>query len=268
MFGLREENAGCRKPKRRLTAYNVFFREQRQKILADEAAGGSVGFAALARTIATRWKDISPMEHANCVRLAAEDTVRYQKEMEEWSRMKSASSAASATHTPARYSLEGNLSTGTMRDSPRESSSMAKNKPSSTDLCSGAYPSDYSAKPLQFDGLTAQDMLSQQSLPLSGNPRGYSQDQSLIATMTIPTVTQTGPTYSWTDDDDTEALQLPAMRSAPTGHLRGVFDETWLEPSESFDLDGDTGQLYRRMLNSASSSADLYSYQMKFANLR
>lgn len=69
------------KPKRALTAYNIFFRDQRQKILAN---GNSGGFARLAQTIAARWKLITKEDYANYLEKARDDKVRYEREMENW----------------------------------------------------------------------------------------------------------------------------------------------------------------------------------------
>lgn len=77
------------KPKRALTAYNIFFREQRAEILSSQQ-GHSGGFATLARTIATRWKNITPEDHQMFLELAAKDKVRYQTEMSAWSEKKKA----------------------------------------------------------------------------------------------------------------------------------------------------------------------------------
>lgn len=73
------------KPKRQMTPYNVFFKEQRQAILM-ETGGNTGGFAALARTIASRWKTISPEERFACNMKAAQDKIRYQEEMALWSK--------------------------------------------------------------------------------------------------------------------------------------------------------------------------------------
>lgn len=70
------------KPKRPLTAYNIFFKDQRQLILSQ---GDSGGFAALARTIAARWKEITTQEYEAYCQRAAADKIRYVQEMRVWS---------------------------------------------------------------------------------------------------------------------------------------------------------------------------------------
>lgn len=104
------------KPKRPLSAYNIFFRDERANILAgipdkdeDEeqeeevedneegldgpkkkASGkkrkrpphGKIGFESLAKIVGQRWKELKPEELAKYKKLADVDMVRYRAEME------------------------------------------------------------------------------------------------------------------------------------------------------------------------------------------
>jgi len=94
------------KPKRPLSAYNYFFKEERVKILKavlegdgtgatdpemDEEMmkklkkeGGKVSFEEMGKLIGQRWKDISEERLAHYTSLAQSDTDRYKKEMEAW----------------------------------------------------------------------------------------------------------------------------------------------------------------------------------------
>ena len=78
------------RPKRSLSAYNLFFKHERQKLLdersavAAAAAAGKngtskptagVGFAELAQTIGAKWKKISAEDKAHFEGLAAKDKV-------------------------------------------------------------------------------------------------------------------------------------------------------------------------------------------------
>lgn len=81
------------KPKRPLSSYNLFFKDERGKILREtpERPGGKprrshgkIGFADLARSIAANWKAIEPESRAHFDALAAKDKERYRTEMDVW----------------------------------------------------------------------------------------------------------------------------------------------------------------------------------------
>ena len=81
------------KPKRCLTAYNIFFQQERQRLLKtlparagvkSKKAHGKIGFAELGRAISRSWKSVTAEQKAYYRKLAAQDKKRYQREMEEW----------------------------------------------------------------------------------------------------------------------------------------------------------------------------------------
>jgi len=105
------------KPKRPLSAYNIFFRDERANILAgipdkdedeeevDEEENeegvdgakkkssgkkrkrpphGKIGFESLAKIVGQRWKELKPDELAKYKKLADADMVRYRAEMESY----------------------------------------------------------------------------------------------------------------------------------------------------------------------------------------
>lgn len=92
------------KPKRPLSAYNIFFKEERHRILEDipesdtnnktssEKGGrirkkrphGKIGFESLAKTIGQRWQDLGPEQVEYYKGKAQEDTQRHKKEMEKY----------------------------------------------------------------------------------------------------------------------------------------------------------------------------------------
>jgi hypothetical protein len=83
------------KPKRPLSAYNIFFKKERQRILAEtptrpegkpRRSHGKIGFADLARRIAGNWNSIDEDRKAAFEKLAATDKKRYLGEMEVWKR--------------------------------------------------------------------------------------------------------------------------------------------------------------------------------------
>ena len=92
------------KPKRCLSAYNLFFQSEREKILQSvpervdgkpRRSHGKIGFAPLARTIAQRWNALDVHERSIFEEQAAKDKVRYDKEMAEWKTTRAISAAES-----------------------------------------------------------------------------------------------------------------------------------------------------------------------------
>jgi hypothetical protein len=99
------------KPKRPLSAYNLFFQLERERlvtgddqknVLFEEISAvcehhklkkekrkhrkthGKIGFADLARTIASRWRNLKPQTKAMYEGCAATEKARYQKDVAEW----------------------------------------------------------------------------------------------------------------------------------------------------------------------------------------
>ena len=67
------------KPKRPLTAYNVFFRENRLRLLAEHSP--DVTFEGMGKAIGNLWKDIDQKERKRYDAAAAEDKKRYKREL-------------------------------------------------------------------------------------------------------------------------------------------------------------------------------------------
>ena len=99
------------KPKRPLSAYNLFFQHEREKIissipddkstvsvddnLSEEAkrrrhrkTHGKIGFAALARSIADKWKKIDDSSRSVFAARAEVEKQRYKKELDAWMKAK------------------------------------------------------------------------------------------------------------------------------------------------------------------------------------
>lgn len=116
------------KPKRPLSAYNFFFKEEREKILKivlaedpskvknDEDSpdyisdamlvrlkkdGGKVSFEEMGKLIGQRWKGIDPDRLSQYSELAAEDTERYKKEMLSYNGRQEAKMRSEALKPPA-----------------------------------------------------------------------------------------------------------------------------------------------------------------------
>jgi HMG (high mobility group) box len=73
-----------------VSAYNVFFREERARLMEQrkqegsselDRDGGSL-FSALGKIIARRWKELCPEEMARYTEAANDDMKRYRREMD------------------------------------------------------------------------------------------------------------------------------------------------------------------------------------------
>lgn len=91
------------KPKRALSAYNLFFQSERAKILSETCqpsrkprrSHGKIGFAALARSVADKWKTLPAKEKAKFEAEALKEKERYEQEVEVWNQMRVAKMASS-----------------------------------------------------------------------------------------------------------------------------------------------------------------------------
>jgi HMG-box domain len=89
-------------PKRPLSAYNLFFKDERAKILSEIPEGdkavhflkksrarrriphGKIGFESLAKEIGQRWHSLDPLRVEYYKKLASQDMKRYLREMEDF----------------------------------------------------------------------------------------------------------------------------------------------------------------------------------------
>lgn len=75
-------------PKRPLSAYNLFFRQEREKLLNTKQEGNKIatgiGFAGLARQIASKWKTLDVDAKNIFQSQAMDEKLRYRKEVEFW----------------------------------------------------------------------------------------------------------------------------------------------------------------------------------------
>ncbi len=69
-------------PKRPLSGYNVFFKEERRRILDADKPG--MDFRNIAKTVGSRWRALSNEEKSRYKEMAAPDMDRYRVEMKEY----------------------------------------------------------------------------------------------------------------------------------------------------------------------------------------
>lgn len=127
------------KPKRPLSAYNFFFKEEREKIikvvLAEDPSavkqdpdddgfldaetigrlkkeGGKVSFEEMGKIIGQRWKNIDPDRLSKYSELAAEDTERYKTEMQAYNGRQEAKMRSEALKPPVSFA--GSSAAGAM----------------------------------------------------------------------------------------------------------------------------------------------------------
>ena len=118
------------KPKRPLSAYNIFFRHERENLLYGEGIGHKkpvkIGFAALAKDIAAKWKRLES-ENRRIYEVQAEvEQIRYKGEVEAWKRNQdgvssiSVSGAQESYWPPRRDGVAKVLAANSNKPSPEE----------------------------------------------------------------------------------------------------------------------------------------------------
>ena len=66
-------------PKRPLSAYNIFYKRERPRLLQESAE--HVGYKDLGRIIGKRWRTLNDEERRECERLAEKEVIHYRREM-------------------------------------------------------------------------------------------------------------------------------------------------------------------------------------------
>lgn len=233
------------KPMRPLSAYNMFFQNQRERIIAgkldyptpeeieasvtkllkskrgpkkrqDRISHGQISFGDLARTIATRWKAIDPTTKAVYNKFAGQEKIRYKKEVVVWKEKKEKEHEAKMRD---RHNSLLNSSTS-LNDSVSSLVSSVTSLPAS--LTSSFNPSDsinslghYSSGGLAQDNMIQrqQDILRQQMGFIDSKPHariGGGGNDSVVRK--IPNLGMQSYEFSRYSGDDSE-------RSLTSAHL-------------------------------------------------
>lgn len=167
------------RPKRSLTAYNLYFQEERQRILdaipdaprqqgterkiAARKSHGKIGFAELARVVAAKWKQLSEEDRSPYVHRAAIDKERYRREMIQW-RQKEVEERMYAISRPSKEvgAEKKAASTSTRHLSAMGAASIHPNARSDADLGTSEQPT----------GTNQQSLLSDYSATAAGATLG------------------------------------------------------------------------------------------------
>lgn len=72
------------KPKRPLSAYNIFFADVRQNLINARKTKNGIGFQNLAQAVATKWKDLDPALKVPYIEKAKIAMERYKVEVSQW----------------------------------------------------------------------------------------------------------------------------------------------------------------------------------------
>jgi HMG (high mobility group) box len=96
-------------PKRPLSAYNFFFRDERQRLL-EASTSRKLGFAQLAKTVASRWKTLDDVALAPYKKAAAEEKNLYNAAVRVWRIQKRQQTAAEQVEPQAPPKAEATAS--------------------------------------------------------------------------------------------------------------------------------------------------------------
>jgi hypothetical protein len=77
------------KPKRPLSAYNIFFAHVRQDLMSDRKNKNGIGFQNLAQVVARKWKDLDPTLKLPYIEKANIAKERYKVELSQWEKSQS-----------------------------------------------------------------------------------------------------------------------------------------------------------------------------------
>ena len=80
---LPQDKAGVAKPKRPVSAYNLFFKKRRRELVVDDR---TITFSKIGKIIGKEWQETCEKERAQYQRLAKRDQLRYRQEIAIWTK--------------------------------------------------------------------------------------------------------------------------------------------------------------------------------------
>ena len=108
------------KPKRPLSAYNFFFQSERRKLLANRPVRpegaprhghGKMGFADMARTIASKWNKIDCVSKKEYEDLAKVEKLRYKTRLAEWKTRRKPTTTLNEKQSPSYLAASSSVFT-------------------------------------------------------------------------------------------------------------------------------------------------------------
>ncbi|KAL7559406.1 hypothetical protein ACA910_008026 [Epithemia clementina (nom. ined.)] len=237
--------ASLEKPKRPLSAYNLFFQEERRRLLAERpvrpegipirrgGGHGKVGFAELAKTVAAKWKVVHPQSKKRFELLVQEEKMLYHQKLALWNE-ESTKNPTLKTATPASMNKNQkgtrSATTSTTMKSNR-SNQVQQKEPQETEV-SSAMPStsnssDDRGSEREFDlqGLSfPSDLRSCCSSPLfdEEEQQEVQQDDMMITTSGSAPSTKN----QIVQDNGCSPIQTPHVTLGPTVLHRLVSPQT------------------------------------------
>jgi high mobility group protein B2 len=98
-------------PKRASGAYVFFTNEMRPKVLSEYPG---IKFVELGRVLGQRWRALTPEEKKKFEEMAADDKIRFQLEMQQYTATQAAAAVAAAPSPPTEHQYYNEISAGTI----------------------------------------------------------------------------------------------------------------------------------------------------------
>ena len=172
------------KPSRPLSAYNLFFQKERANMLGKDAptdederlkkrvhckTHGKIGFAEMARSIASKWKNLDPTEKKEYEEIASKEKARYATELATWKEEQKAKSEAAAAAAEeeeasaaeaARESLEANVAAASNASAVGDSMNLRQSESASGQQVMSDNSQRSGTMPPMFQGRNPSDLSS------------------------------------------------------------------------------------------------------------